>query len=404
MPKPLSPRTIELVKQSAPAVAAHASDITKTMYGLLFKDEHIKALFNQANHGENGSQVHALAAAIVGYAQNIDNLAPLVPVIERIAHKHIGFHILAEHYPYVARSLLAAIREVLGEAASEELVDAWGEAYWFLADTLIEREEQIRAELEKRAGGWNGWREFRVTEKIKESDVVTSFVLRPADGQTVALHRAGQYLTFDFSLPYGVNMKRNYSISSGPNRDFYRISVKREENGKGASRYLHDNVEVGAILKVTPPAGDFYLPEEPTSEMVLLSGGVGLTPMVSMLEAIAADYPEVEAHFVHGALNSSTHAMDKHVRSLAQSHARLSVRTFYSEPTAQDAAGYSHDEDGFITGKWLAANTPIETANFYLCGPKPFLRAIVSDLLGLGVSRDRIHYEFFGPTDEALAA
>ena len=197
MPKPLSPRTIELVKQSAPAVAAYASDITKTMYGLLFKDEHIKALFNQANHGENGSQVHALAAAIVGYAQNIDNLAPLVPVIERIAHKHIGFHILAEHYPYVAKSLLAAIREVLGEAASEELIDAWGEAYWFLADTLIEREEQIRAELEKRAGGWNGWREFRVAEKIKESDVVTSFVLRPVDGQTVALHRAGQYLTFD---------------------------------------------------------------------------------------------------------------------------------------------------------------------------------------------------------------
>src|SRR4051794_1458050 len=87
MPKPLSARTIELVKQSAPAVAVHASDITKTMYGLLFKDEHIKALFNQANHGENGSQVHALAAAIVGYAQNIDNLAPLLPVIERIAHK-----------------------------------------------------------------------------------------------------------------------------------------------------------------------------------------------------------------------------------------------------------------------------------------------------------------------------
>jgi nitric oxide dioxygenase len=404
MPNPLSARTIELVKQSAPAVAAHASDITKMMYWLLFKDEHIKALFNQANHGENGSQVHALAAAIVGYAQNIDNLAPLLPVIERIAHKHIGFHILSEHYPYVAKSLLAAIREVLGEAVSEELIDAWGEAYWFLADTLIEREEQIRAELEKRAGGWNGWREFRVAEKIKESDVVTSFVLRPVDGQGVALHRAGQYLTFDLSLPDGSKMKRNYSISSGPNQDFYRISVKREENGKGASRYLHDHVAVGTVLKVTPPAGDFYLPEEPTSEMVLLSGGVGLTPMVSMLEAIAGDYPDVEAHFVHGAMNSSTHAMDKHVRSLAQRHGRVSVSTFYSEPAARDVAGFSHDEDGFITRGWLEANTPIDTANFYICGPKPFLRSMVSDLRALGVSSDRIHYEFFGPADELLAA
>jgi nitric oxide dioxygenase len=404
MPKPLSANTISLVKQSAPAVAAHASDITKTMYRLLFRDEHIKALFNQANHGENGSQVHALAAAIVGYAQNIDNLAPLLPVIERIAHKHIGFHILPEHYPYVATSLLAAIREVLGEAVTEELIGAWGEAYWFLADTLMEREVQIRTELETRAGGWNGWREFRVVEKTRESDVVTSFILRPVDGRGVALHRAGQYLTFDFELPDGIRMKRNYSISSGPNQDFYRISVKREENGKGASRYLHDHVEVGTVLKVTPPAGDFHLPEEPTSEMILLSGGVGLTPMVSMLEAIAADYPEVEAHFVHGALNSATHAMDKHIRSLAGRHGRVSVSTFYSEPAESDAAGYSHDEDGFITGKWLKANTPIETANFYICGPKPFLRAVVSDLRALGVSGDRIHYEFFGPADELLAA
>jgi nitric oxide dioxygenase len=126
--------------------------------------------------------------------------------------------------------------------------------------------------------------------------------------------------------------------------------------------------------------------------------------MVSMLEAIAADYPEVEAHFVHGALNSSTHAMDRHVRSLAQRHGRVSVSTFYSEPSANDAAGYSHDEDGFITAKWLEANTPIETANFYICGPRPFLRSIVGDLLSLGVSRDRIHYEFFGPADELLAA
>jgi nitric oxide dioxygenase len=135
-----------------------------------------------------------------------------------------------------------------------------------------------------------------------------------------------------------------------------------------------------------------------------LSGGVGLTPMVSMLEAIAGDYPDVEAHFVHGAMNSSTHAMDKHVRSLAQRHGRVSVSTFYSEPAARDVASFTHDEDGFITRGWLEANTPIDTANFYICGPKPFLRSMVSDLRTLGVSSDRIHYEFFGPADELLAA
>ena len=404
MPKPLSQNAITIVKASAPAVAANASKITKTMYELLFRDAHIKALFNHANHGENGSQVHALAAAIVAYAHHIDNLAPILPVVERIAHKHIGFHILPEHYPFVARALISAIADVLGDAATQEILDAWAEAYWFLADLLIEREAEIRNELEQRTGGWTGWREFRVDQKVKESDVVTSFVLRPVDGNPVALHRAGQYLTFDLTLPAGSQMKRNYSVSSGPSQEFYRISVKREERGSGASRYLHDNVNVGSVLRVTPPAGDFYLPQEPVGEVVLLSGGVGLTPMVSMLEEIVSNYPDLTAHFVHGALNSSAQAMDKHVRSLASKHDGISVTTFYSEPQPADALGLTHDEEGYITPSWLGANTPVTTANYYICGPRPFLRATVRGLLDQGVTKDRIHYEFFGPANELLAA
>jgi len=404
MPTPLSQETISLVKASAPALAIHGPAVTKAMYARLFEDEHIKQLFNHSNQGEGGSQVHALAAAIVAYAQNIDDLTPVIPVVERIAHKHIGYHILPEHYPYVAKALLAAIEEVLGDAATPELLTAWGEAYWFLANLLMEREADIRGTLEAQDGGWNGWRNFVISEKKRESSIITTFILKPADGGRVVRHKAGQYLTIQLALQEGTLLKRNYSISCSPNDESYRISVKREISGAGGSRYLHDVAKVGDVIAATPPAGDFFLPEEPTRPVIMLSAGVGLTPMVSMIESIGRDYPDVQAHYVHAALNSSTHAMDGHVRSIARSHGRISVATFYSEPAPTDATGLTHEFDGFVTVEWLKQNTPFNSGDFYLCGPKPFLKSLVTGLWQAGVDASRIHFEFFGPSDELLAA
>lgn len=223
MPDALSRNTIQLVKLSVPALVAHGTEITRNMYQRLFQDDHIRELFNHSNQGEGGAQVHALAKAILAYASNIDNLEALVPMVERIAYKHIGYHILPEHYPYVARALLAAIEDVLGDAATDDVMAAWGEAYWFLAEILKGREQQIRTELEVRTGGWTGWRSFFVAERIKESNVVTSFILKPEDGRPVARHLPGQYLTVRLRLPSGYAIKRNYSISSGPNDEYYRI-------------------------------------------------------------------------------------------------------------------------------------------------------------------------------------
>jgi len=396
--------TIELVKSTVPVLSARGSDITTAMYGKLFQDDHIRALFNHSNQGENGSQVHALSAALIAYAQNIDNLDALVPVVERIAHKHIGYHILPEHYEYVARALLAAIEEVLTPDISQEVLAAWGEAYWFLADILINREANIRTTLESSKGGWNGWREFTISAKQQESDVITSFTLSPVDGLPVLAHRPGQYLTLRLNLEDGRTIKRNYSISCAPNNDHYRISVKLEPNGQGGSRFLHETVQIGDVIELTPPAGDFFLPDEPERPVVLLSAGVGLTPMVSMAETIGAHYPDIEAYYVHGALNSRTHAMDKHVRQIAKQHGKMSVMTFYSDPTNDDVCGKTHDQDGYISPDWLSANTPFHTADFFLCGPKPFLRTMVNALAQRGVETNRIHYEFFGPTDENIAA
>ncbi len=404
MSEPLTPATIAIVKATVPALAEHGTAITTAMYARLFRDEHIKALFNHANQGESGAQVHALAAAIVAYAQNIENLGALVPVVERIAYKHVGYHILPEHYPFVANALLAAIKEVLGDAATEEVLAAWGEAYWFLANILKAREVVLRDEIMRSEGGWNGWRQFVVSERIRESSVITSFILRPEDGGPVLRHKPGQYLTFRLKPEGSPDLKRNYSISCGPNGEFYRISVKREANGQGGSRFLHDHVQVGDVLETTPPAGDFYLAETPQRPVILLSGGVGLTPMVSMAEAIVREHPQLEAHYIHGTICSETHAMDAHVRDLAASCPTLRVSTFYSDPLPVDELGRTHQGEGVIPVEWLSENTPLMEADIFLCGPKPFLRTFVAGLSLAGVASDRIHFEFFGPADELMAA
>jgi nitric oxide dioxygenase len=172
MSAPLSAQTIALVKATVPALEAHGLDITRRMYQRMFANEAIRDLFNQSHHGDSGSQPKALATAVLAYAQNIDRLDVLGAAVERIAQKHVGLQILPEHYPAVAESLLGAIKDILGGAATDEILAAWGEAYWFLADILIGREKQIYDDTVASPGGWNGWRDFVVERKERESDTV----------------------------------------------------------------------------------------------------------------------------------------------------------------------------------------------------------------------------------------
>ena len=138
----LSPQTIAIVKATAPALEKHGVEITRRMYERLFQNEEIKAMFDQAAQ-ESGEQPKRLAAAIVGYAKHIDKLDALGEAVERMAQRHVETHVKPEHYPYVAEALLPAIRDILGEAATDEVLAAWGEAYWFLAQILIGREAEL---------------------------------------------------------------------------------------------------------------------------------------------------------------------------------------------------------------------------------------------------------------------
>jgi nitric oxide dioxygenase len=158
------------------------------------------------------------------------------------------------------------------------------------------------------------------------------------------------------------------------------------------------------VLHATVPAGDFFLDTAVGTPVVLVSGGVGLTPMVSMLETIVASQPDRPTWWVHGALNGRVHAMRGHVRSLAAQARKVSLRTVYAEPLASDRAGIDYDTEGFVSASWLAQHTPLKEATYYVCGPKPFLRSLIGGLTKAGVPLDRLRYEFFGPADEVLTS
>ena len=179
--------------------------------------------------------------------------------------------------------------------------------------------------------------------------------------------------------------------------------MKREPYGL-ASGWLHEEAKAGTVLKVAAPAGEFFLAERQERPVVLLSGGVGLTPMVAMLEALVERDSDVPVHYIHGTHDRETHAMRGHIRLLAENNRAVQIVDFHQTPLADEVQGLDYDEAGIITDEWLVANTPVTAADYYICGPRPFLRHAVSTLSLAGVPSERIHYEFFGPADELLAA
>lgn len=398
----LSPQIRALVKGTAPVLKTHGVALTKHFYARMFKhNPELKHVFNQG-HQAGGEQQQALAGAVAAYAEHIDDPSVLMPVVTRIVHKHVSLGIRPEHYQIVGKHLLASISEVLGEAATEELVAAWAAAYGQLADLLIAEEARLYAESAAKPGGWTGWRAFRVVGKQRESAEITSFYLAPADGGEVPAYRPGQYVSVRVFVPeLGLMQPRQYSLSDAPGQDRLRISVKREAAGADTpagrvSNALHDRLEEGGVLDVAPPQGDFHLREEGSAPVVLLSGGVGLTPMVSILNHLVGLNDERLIRFVHGCRNNSVHAMRDHVNSIAAERANVRKAVFYEEVGHGDQPGRDYDYAGRVDLNAIRDEVIVPGADYYLCGPAGFMRAQREALTGLGVPADRIHAEAFG--------
>ncbi len=404
----LTEQTIAIVKSTVPVLEQHGEALTRHFYQRMFaKNPEVAPFFNPANQAA-GSQQKALAAAICAYAANIDNLEVLGGAVELIAQKHASLQIQAEHYPIVGENLLASIREVLGAGATDEVIAAWGEAYGFLAGILIGREKEIYHQQEAAPHGWAGFKTFRVARKEPESDVITSFYLEPKDGAAVPDFKPGQYLTLRVPSPCGHTTMRNYSLSDKPGQSWFRISVKRE-TGRGAStpdgfvsNYLHQGVQVGDSLEVGPPCGEFFLDltEQHHRPLVLISAGVGITPTMSMLLSVLEEMPTRPIFFIHAALNGRTHAFKKMVRELAAEHPNLTTHARYSEPTAEDRAAGEFDSEGLVDGPLIESLIPGRDADYYFCGPKPFMMNIYHQLLEWGIPATQVHLEFFGPKQE----
>lgn len=397
----LNQKTIDIIKSTVPVLEEHGEKITTRFYQLMFGNHpELLNIFNHANQ-KQGRQQKALAGTVYAAAMYIDNLEAILPVVNQIAHKHRSLGIKPEHYPIVGKHLLLAIKDVLGDAATDEIIDAWAQAYGVIADAFIGVEAEMYDEAARQNGGWDGFRSFVVAQKVVESDVITSFYLKPEDNRGIADFIPGQYISIKLEIK-GEKFThiRQYSLSDAPGKEYYRISVKREAgtpNPDGmVSNYLHNDVNEGDILKISAPAGDFILDLKKDTPVVLLSGGVGLTPMMSMLKTVAEFQPERSVTFIHAAQNGNVHALREEVEELAALQ-QVNSYFFYDSPTDEDRLNNNFDVEGYVTREWLKENVSLKDTDFYFCGPLPFMKAINNSLKELGVNEERIHFEFFGP-------
>ena len=387
----LTPEQRAIVKSTVPLLETGGETLTTHFYKIMLAEHpEVRPFFNQA-HQANGDQPRALANGVLMYARHIDQLEQFGGLVAQIINKHVSLQIEPAHYPIVGACLLRAIREVLGtEIATDEVLSAWAAAYQQLADILIGAEEKIYADTVAAPGGWRGARAFRVARKVAESAEITSFYLEPQDGGALVNFQPGQYIGLRLVVN-GEEIRRNYSLSAAPNGRDYRISVKREPGGV-ASVYLHEQVHEGDVLDVFAPAGEFVLADG-DKPVVLISGGVGITPTLAMLDmALQGQRP---VHFIHFARNRSVHAFRDAIDARKAKHSQLQRFYVYDE---HEGEGQAPHATGLLNSEQLAAWLPASRdVDAYFLGPKPFMRHVKKQLRELGVPEAQTRYEFFGP-------
>lgn len=400
----LSQDTIDIVKSTVPVLNENGDALTSHFYKRMFEQNpEVKRFFNASNQAE-GLQQRALAGAITAFAKNIDNLEALAKAVELIANKHVSLMIKPEHYPIVGENLLASIQELLNLEPSHEIITAWGEAYGFLAKILMDREAQIYENNSEQDGGWSGFRSFRVTKRVKESSLTTSFYLQPEDDGRLPEYLPGQYLTVRVPTPDGETTMRNYSLSDRSTRKIFRISVKHEQGRVGAqpvgyvSNYLHTLVKEGGILEVGPPCGEFVLKTDKASDkpLVFLAGGIGVTPLLSMISSTLDEDAERSVTFVHACLNEDVQPFRSSLEKLANNHPNLKLHHRYeqSEENDHQAANVS---DGRVDERFLDELLQDKDADYYICGPSGFMSAVSGILSDWNVPSSQVRLEAFGP-------
>jgi ferredoxin-NADP reductase len=276
-----------------------------------------------------------------------------------------------------------------------------------------------QAPAAKASGAWGGLRPFRVVQRTFEDAAQTqcSFYLEPTDGLALPPYKPGQFLTFNLLLPAQPDgaersITRCYSLSDSPMPNHYRVTIKRVPApavppglpAGASSNYFHDHVHAGDTLQLRAPAGHFHLDAESLTPVVLIAGGIGITPMFSMLRWCAQHQPQRVVHLVYGVRNSAEHAYKATLEELARQSAQLHLQVVYSRPLPDDRQGHDYQHQGHVNLALLKQTLPHGPHQFYLCGPTAMLESLVPDLTQWGVAPADIHFEAFGPASVRLPA
>jgi nitric oxide dioxygenase len=385
LPAAMKPETVDIIAATAPVVAPKAQDITKTFYAGMFKEHRgLLAYFNPAHNVPISTlQPDALAASVVAYASNIRDLSPLlVPKgpVAAICHRHCALCIVPPQYVVVHDNLMAAVGKILGDAVTPEIAAAWSEAVLFLAKACIDTEESLYKMAEKRSGGWSGLETFEVADIKELAQDIKSFSFKaprgsPIFGQAFEFTE-GQYLTLKVDPQGdGLTAPRHYTVTSPPGADFLQCSVKKIPGGK-VSTYLHEKLAVGDKVQLTAPFGIFTL-ESSTEPSVLMSAGIGVTPMVNFSKALGNNVK-----------------LAVHVDRTPESSA---YRDFFAASGQPLLEKFTKQPGGRVSPKDLVQET-IEKAgrdnNFYICGPPSWMEEVSAELMKAGAKS--VETEVFG--------
>lgn len=282
-----------------------------------------------------------------------------------------------------------------------------------LEERIAEISERRRREQEKAERTWDGFRKFVVARKIAEANDVCSFYLEPHDRRPLPSFLPGQFLTFRIPIPGLVKPAvRCYSLSDAPRPDYFRVTIKRigappsKPNVPSGlvSSFFHNDLDEGDIVDVKAPAGQFHLDPSDTTPVVLIGGGVGLTPVLSMLNAIVDANARRDVWFFYGIRNRGEHAMADHLRRLAAENPNLYLHVCYSDPAPEDRVGHDYQHAERVSVDLLKRVVESNVPNFYICGPPPMMQSLVEGLIEWGVPAERIHHEAFGPASVKSAS
>ncbi|QIS13707.1 hemin transporter [Nocardia arthritidis] len=396
----LEPEYAETIRATLPLVAANIDRITQVFYRTMFGNhpELIRDLFNRGNQAQ-GAQSRALAASIATFATHLVDPQQARPntMLSRIANKHASLGVIADQYQVVHDNLFAAIVEVLGaDVVDASVAAAWDRVYWLMADALIDEEKGLYVAAGVEPG--DVYRRATVVAREDEPSGVAIFTVESADPATPLPDFApGQYVSVGVRLPDGARQLRQYSLVDAPDAGRLSFAVKRIDAAGGCpagevSTWLHERVRPGDVVDVTVPFGDAGVDLADDAPLVLVSGGIGATPMIGILEQLVARHPVRRTLVVHGDRSPDTHPLRNRLRQLMSRLPESELELWY-----QDAVPGAHTGLVDLTELELPAD-----ADIHVCGPVGFLHEMRAQLHALGVPDTRIHTEQFTPTDWRL--